>query len=60
MTMSDAYHYKLVDGKPVECAAEEIAAQEEANKSVSTPSTEERFEALEAAVAMLCMPDVEV
>lgn len=27
-----AYRYKLMDGKPVECTPEEIAAQEEANK----------------------------
>lgn len=60
MTMDGAYQYKLIDNKPVECSTEEIKSQEEANKSVSTPSTEERFEALEAAVAMLCMPDVEV
>ena len=28
ITMGGAYRYKLVDGKPVECTAEEIAAQE--------------------------------
>lgn len=32
MTMSGAYRYKLVNGVPMECNAEEIAAQEEANK----------------------------
>lgn len=32
MTMGGAYRYKLVDGKAVECTAEEIKAQEEANK----------------------------
>lgn len=31
-TMGGAYRYKLVDGKAVECTAEEIKAQEEANK----------------------------
>lgn len=32
MTMGGAYQYKKVNGKPVECTPEEIAAQEEANK----------------------------
>lgn len=58
MTMGGAYRYKLVDGKAVECTAEEINAQEEANKPIPVPTTEERVEALEAAVTMLCMPDV--
>lgn len=58
MTMGGAYRYKMVDGEVVECSAEEINAQEEANKPIPTPSTEERVEALEAAVTMLCMPDV--
>lgn len=31
-----AYRYKLLDGKPVECTAEEIKAQEEANKPKAT------------------------
>ena len=31
-TDGGAYRYKLVDGKPVECTAEEIARQEAANK----------------------------
>ena len=42
-----AYRYKLVDGQPVECSAEEIAAQEEALKPVPTPSLENRVEVLE-------------
>lgn len=33
-TEDGAYRYKLADGKPVECTAEEIAEQEEANKPV--------------------------
>ena len=33
-TMGGAYRYKLVDGKPVECTAEEIREQEEARKPV--------------------------
>jgi hypothetical protein len=59
MTMNGAYCYKLVDGKPVECSADEIALQEEANKPLILPSTNERLEALEAAVIMLCLPDAE-
>lgn len=37
-TMGRAYRYKLVDGKVVECTAEEIAEQEEANKPEPTPA----------------------
>lgn len=41
MTMGGAYRYKLVDGAPMECTAEEIAEQETANKPTpSTPETE--------------------
>ncbi len=40
-----AWRYKLVDGKPVECTAEEIAAQEEALKPVDEPTQEDRIEA---------------
>ena len=47
ITMGGAYRYKLVDGKPVECTAEEIAAQEEALRPVPTPSLENRVEVLE-------------
>lgn len=46
-TYGGAWCYKLVDGKPVECTAEEIAAQEEALKPVPTPSLENRVEVLE-------------
>lgn len=52
-TMGGAYRYKLVDGQPVECAAEEIAAQEEALKPVPTPTPEERMAELEAQNQML-------
>ena len=51
ITMGGAYRYKLVDGKPVECTAEEIAAQEEALKPVPTPSLENRVEVLETDAA---------
>lgn len=51
ITDGGAYRYKLVDGKPVECTAEEIAAREEALKPVPTPSLENRVEALETDAA---------
>ena len=47
ITDSGAYRYKLEDGKPVECTAEEIAAQEEALQPVPTPTLESRVETLE-------------
>ena len=46
-TMGGASRYKLVDGVPVECTAEEIKAQEEALKPVPTPTLESRVETLE-------------
>ena len=46
MTMGGAYRYKLVDGKPTECTAEEIAEQEEANKPVPAPTTDDVLNAL--------------
>ena len=46
MTMGGAYRYKLVDGKPMECTAEEIAEQEEANKPVPAPTTDDVLNAL--------------
>ena len=51
ITDGGAYRYKLVDGKPVECATEELAAQEEALKPVPTPSLENRVEVLETDAA---------
>ena len=45
MTMGGAYRYKLVDGKPVECTAEEIKAQEEANRKPAEPTQLDRVEA---------------
>ena len=47
ITMGGAYRYRVVDGKPVECTPEEIAAQEEALKPVPTPTLESRVEVLE-------------
>jgi len=55
ITEGGAYRYKLVDGDPVECTPEEIAAQEEANKPAPAPSgnLEERVSAMESDVASL-------
>ena len=55
ITDGGAYRYKLVDGKPVECTAEEIAAQEEVIKTsiTTTPTAEERIAQLEAQNEML-------
>lgn len=54
-TMGGAYRYKLVNGKPVECTPEEIAAQEEANKPAPSPSgnLESRVSTVESDVAAL-------
>lgn len=49
MTMGGAYHYKLVDGKAVECSAEEIKAQEEANKPDPAPTGDSVWDELDAA-----------
>ena len=55
-----AYRYKLVDGVPTECTAEEIEAQEEALKPVPTPSLENRVEVLESTTddMILLMADL--
>lgn len=60
LTDGGAYRYKLVDGKPVECTAEEIAAQEEALKPVPTPTLENRVEVLESTTddMILLMADL--
>lgn len=60
ITDGGAYRYKLVDGQPVECTAEEIAAQEEALKPVPTPSLENRVEVLESTTddMILLMADL--
>ena len=46
-----AYRYKLVDGKPVECTAEEIAQQEDALVTDPPHTLESRVEALELDAA---------
>ena len=45
ITDGGAYRYKMVDGVPTECTAEEIAAQEEALKPVDEPTEVDRIEA---------------
>ena len=45
ITDGGAYRYKMVDGQPVECTAEEIAAQEEALKPMDEPTQADRIEA---------------
>lgn len=45
-TIGGAYRYKLVDGKVAECSVEEIVAQEEANKPVPAPTTDDVLNAL--------------
>ena len=51
ITEGGAYRYKLVDGVPTECTAEEISAQEKALKPVPTPSLVNRVEVLETDAA---------
>lgn len=60
ITMGGAYRYKLVDGKTVECTAEEIAQQEEALKPVPMPTLESRVEVLETTTddMILLMADL--
>lgn len=45
-TMSGAYRYKLVDGQPVECTAEEIAEQEDALRPVPVPDPQDDMDAM--------------
>ena len=60
ITMGGAYRYKLVDGVPTECTADEIAAKEEALKPVPTPSLENRVDVLESTTddMILLMADL--
>ena len=60
ITEGGAYRYRVVDGKPVECTQEEIAAQEEALKPVPTPTLESRVEVLETTTddMILLMADL--
>ena len=60
VTEVGAYRYKLVDGIPAECTAEEIAAQEEALRPEPTPTLESRVEVLETTTddMILLMADL--
>ena len=60
ITLCGAYRYKLVDGKPMACSTEEIAAREEALKPVPTPTLESRVEVLETTTddMILLMADL--
>ena len=49
ITDGGAYRYKLVDGVPMECTAEEIAEQEKANKPASVPDEASVWDELDAA-----------
>ena len=48
-TYGGAYRYKLVVGIAMECTAEEIAAQEEANNPVPAPSETSVWDELDTA-----------
>ena len=48
-TDGNAFHYKLVNGKAVECTPEEIAEQEEANKPVPVEPEGSVWDELDAA-----------
>ena len=45
ITENGAFRYKLINNKVFECTAEEIAAQEEANKPIEQPTQNDIFEA---------------
>ena len=51
VTDGAAYRYKLVDGKPVECTAEEIAEQKFPVNNEHTITLENRVESLETESA---------
>lgn len=53
ITEGGTYRHKLVNGKPTECTAEEIKAQEEANKPEEQPTQLDRVEAQVAYTAMM-------
>lgn len=55
VTEGGAFRYRLVDGAVTERAEEEIAAEEAAFIESATPTTEDRIDALEAAVLEMVM-----
>ena len=46
MTIDGVYYYKLIDGEVVECTAEEIKEQEEANKPIPVETADDVLNAL--------------
>ena len=46
ITMGGAYRYKLIDSTPLECTAEEIAAQEETLRPVPVPDPQDDVDAM--------------
>ena len=60
VTEGGAYRYKLVDGKPVECTAEEISTQEAELQPEPAPTLENRVEVLETTTddMILLMADL--
>ena len=46
ITEGGAYRYKLVDSKPVECSAEEIAEREDALRPVPVPDPQDDMDAM--------------
>lgn len=60
ITDGGAYRYRVVDGVPTECTAEEIEAQEEALLPEPTPTLENRVEVLETTTddMILLMADL--
>lgn len=46
MTIDGVCYYKMVDGEAVECTAEEIKEQEEANKPIPVETTDDVLNAL--------------
>lgn len=46
MTIDGVYYYKLIDGEVVECTAEEIKEQEEANKPIPEETADDVLNAL--------------
>lgn len=60
ITEGGAYRYRVVDGVPTECTAEEIEAQEEALRPEPIPTLENRVEVLETTTddMILLMADL--
>jgi hypothetical protein len=53
LTAGGAFQYKMVDGDLAECTAEEIRAQENANRKPAAPTQMDRIEAQVTYTAMM-------